>query len=337
MDLIKRNIDEIINEDELIKKLNNNSKISLYWGTATTGKPHLGYLLPLTKLADFSKAGIKVKILFADLHAYLDESSWEKLEPRYLYYSNIIKAILKTLNVDIDSIEFHKGTDFQLKKQYVLDMFKLMTIIGLHDAKKAGSKVVKQSKNPKLASLIYPCLQALDEEYLDVDIQFGGVDQRKIFMLAEKYLPKINYKKRIHIMNSLIPSFENPKEKMSASVINSKISFLDSKKKICKKINNAFCEVGNIECNPLLSLCKQVLFPFIEHMGLKNFIIKRDEKYGDNLLYTNYNQMENDFVNEILHPIDLKSGISTLVIKIQKNIIKNLEITNIEEIENLAY
>ena len=31
-------------------------------------------------------------------------------------------------------------------------------------------------------------LQALDEEYLKVDAQFGGVDQRKIFTLAEKVL-----------------------------------------------------------------------------------------------------------------------------------------------------
>lgn len=30
------------------------------------------------------------------------------------------------------------------------------------------------------------CRQALDEEYLKVDAQFGGVDQRKIFTLAEK-------------------------------------------------------------------------------------------------------------------------------------------------------
>ena len=28
--------------------------------------------------------------------------------------------------------------------------------------------------------------QALDEEYLKVDAQFGGVDQRKIFTFAEK-------------------------------------------------------------------------------------------------------------------------------------------------------
>ena len=62
---------------------------------------------------------------------------------------------------------------------------------------------MKQVKNPLLSGLLYPglqvgtvhhqafiyqthCLQALDEHYLGVDAQFGGVDQRKIFTFAEK-------------------------------------------------------------------------------------------------------------------------------------------------------
>lgn len=46
-------------------------------------------------------------------------------------------------------------------------------------------------------------LQALDEEHLKVDAQFGGVDQRKIFTLAEKYLPQLGYVKRVHLMNPM--------------------------------------------------------------------------------------------------------------------------------------
>ena len=45
------------------------------------------------------------------------------------------------------------------------------------DAKKAGAEVVKQVASPLLSSLVYPGLQALDEEYLGCDFQFGGVDQ----------------------------------------------------------------------------------------------------------------------------------------------------------------
>lgn len=46
-------------------------------------------------------------------------------------------------------------------------------------------------------------LQALDEEYLKVDAQFGGIDQRKIFTFAEKYLPQLGYEKRSHLMNPM--------------------------------------------------------------------------------------------------------------------------------------
>lgn len=73
-----------------------------------------------------------------------------------------------------------------------------------HDAKKAGAEVVKQVESAALSGLIYPGLQALDEEYLGVDAQFGGVDQRKIFVFAEKYLPQIGYKKRAHLMNGMV-------------------------------------------------------------------------------------------------------------------------------------
>ena len=46
-----------------------------------------------------------------------------------------------------------------------------------HDARKAGAEVVKQAQHPLLSGLLYPGLQALDEQYLGCDAQFGGVDQ----------------------------------------------------------------------------------------------------------------------------------------------------------------
>lgn len=70
-----------------------------------------------------------------------------------------------------------------------------------HDAKKAGAEVVKQVQNPLLSGLLYPLLQSLDEQYLNADAEFGGVDQRKIFTFSEKYLPVLGYEKRIHLMN----------------------------------------------------------------------------------------------------------------------------------------
>lgn len=88
-------------------------------------------------------------------------------------------------------------------REYTLDVYRLSSIVTEHDAKKAGAEVVKQVVNPLLSGLLYPGLQALDEQYLKVDAQFGGIDQRKIFTFSEKYLPLLGYEKCIHLMNPM--------------------------------------------------------------------------------------------------------------------------------------
>ena len=130
----------------------------------------------------------KVTILFADLHAYLDnqKAPWELLEQRVKYYEFIIKAQLTSIGVSLEKLRFVKGTDYQLSREYTLDVYRMSSIVTEHDAKKAGAEVVKQVESPLLSGLLYPCLQVLDEKYLGVDAQFGGIDQRKIFTLAEK-------------------------------------------------------------------------------------------------------------------------------------------------------
>lgn len=54
---------------------------------------------------------------------------------------------------------------------------RLHTLVTTKAAEHAGADVVKASESPLMSSLLYPGLQALDEQYLDVDFQFGGVDQ----------------------------------------------------------------------------------------------------------------------------------------------------------------
>ena len=96
------------------------------------------------------------------------------------------------------------GSSYQTTSNYTMDLYKLSSVVTEHDAKKAGAEVVKQMDNAPLSGLIYPLMQALDEQYLDVDAQFGGVDQRKIFTMAAEQLPRINYKERAHMMNPMV-------------------------------------------------------------------------------------------------------------------------------------
>uniref|UniRef100_A0A452QAZ3 Tyrosine--tRNA ligase n=1 Tax=Ursus americanus TaxID=9643 RepID=A0A452QAZ3_URSAM len=290
--LITRNLQEVLGEEKL-KEILKERELKVYWGTATTGKPHVAYFVPMSKIADFLKAGCEVTILFADLHAYLDnmKAPWELLELRTNYYENVIKAMLESIGVPLEKLKFVKGTDYQLSKEYTLDVYRLSSVVTQHDAKKAGAEVVKQVEHPLLSGLLYPGLQALDEEYLKVDAQFGGVDQRKIFTFAEKYLPALGYSKRVHLMNPMVPGLTG--SKMSSSEEESKIDLLDRKEDVKKKLKKAFCEPGNVENNGVLSFIKHVLFPL-----KSEFVILRDEKWGGNKTYTAYLDLEKDFADE---------------------------------------
>ena len=313
--LITNKLQEVVGEEK-IKEVLKKRDLKIYWGTAPTGKPHLGYLVPILKIADFLQAGCQVTILFANMHAYLDnmKSSWELLEKRTKYYQFIIKEMLKLVNVPITKLKFVIGTDFQLAKKYTLDVYKLSAIASTKDTQKAGAEVVKQVSSPKLSGLLYPILQALDEQYLEVDAQFGGVDQRKIFMFAREFLPKIGYEKRIHLMNYLVPGL-GESGKMSSSEPNSKIDFDDTDKQVRKKINKAFSVDGKIENNGLLALLKFVIFKKLD-VEKREFVIDRPEQYGGRISFKTYQEVEYSFAKNELASVDLKQGIAEEIIKL---------------------
>jgi tyrosyl-tRNA synthetase len=194
--LIKDQLAEVtgenILEDVIIKE---SRPLVIYWGTATTGRPHCGYFVPMMKIAHFLRAGCRVKILLADVHGFLDnlKAPIDLVQFRAEYYKFIIQSLLKAVGVSLEKLEFVLGSSYQLGAAYTMDLFRLSTIVTERDAKRAGAEVVKQVDNAPLSGLIYPLMQSLDEQHLGVDAQFGGVDQRKIFMLASEFLPKINW------------------------------------------------------------------------------------------------------------------------------------------------
>jgi len=332
--IIFRNLQEVLGEDRIDEILKTRD-LKIYWGTATTGKPHIAYFVPMSKVADFLSAGCEVTILFADLHAYLDnmKAPWELLKLRTEYYEHVIKAMLTSIGVSTDKLRFVRGTDYQLSKEYTLDVYRLSSIVTEHDARKAGAEVVKQVQHPLLSGLLYPGLQALDEQYLGVDAQFGGVDQRKIFTYAEKYLPSLGYAKRAHLMNPMVPGLTGAK--MSSSEADSKIDLLDSPGDIKKKLKKAFCEPGNITDNGVLSFCKFVIFP-VALKGEK-FTIERDEKNGGNASFEAYENLEQAFAKEEIHPGDLKAAVEKYLNRLLDPVRKTFESKELKKLAHDAY
>ncbi|KAK9486426.1 tRNA synthetases class I-domain-containing protein [Lipomyces starkeyi] len=330
LNIITQNLQEVLNE-QIIKHVIEVEQrpLKIYWGTAPTGRPHCGYFVPMTKIAHFLQAGCHVKILLADLHAFLDnmKAPLDLVAYRVKYYERIVKSMLTSIGVPIDKLTFIVGSTYQLSEKYTMDIFRMSSLVTQNDAKRAGADVVKQVESPLLSGLIYPLMQALDEQHLDVDAQFGGVDQRKIFVLAEEYLPSLGYKKRAHLMNPMVPGLTQG-GKMSSSDPSSKIDLLDNAKTVNKKIASAFCAPGVVEGNGLIAFVEYVLLP-ISKLSVTNigdekllvekeakFFIDRPEKWGGPIEYSSIEQLKEDFASDKLSPQDLKQGISDALNKL---------------------
>ncbi|KAI0776911.1 tyrosine tRNA ligase [Trametes elegans] len=368
-ELITRRLQEVLGGD-LIKGIVTDGRTpKCYWGTAPTGRPHIGYFVPLTKIADFLRAGVEVTVLLADVHAFLDnlKAPLELVAHRTKYYKKLLIAIFTSLGIPTTKLKFVEGSSYQLSKEYTLDNYRLSAIVTEHDAKKAGAEVVKQVESPLLSGLLYPGMQALDEQYLGCDFQFGGVDQRKIFTFAELYLPRLEYKKRAHLMNAMVPGLAGGK--MSSSDPDSKIDFLDAPEAVRRKIKKAFCEEGNVTENGVLSFVEAVLIPISElrierahgETGADKeegaaatgdqrpfaldgapegtvFSIFRKEEHGGSLHYSSVQALKDDFREKKLHPKDLKTAVADAIIRLLDPIRQAFEADEEwKTVERLAY
>ena len=210
-DLITRNLIEFHDETELKSILQQRGELKLYWGVATTERPHIAYLPAIYKIIDFLNAGCSVTILLADLHAYLDNLKlpWDLLKHRSDFFQEIIQAMLKSFNISSDRVKFIRGTDYQLSKEYTFDTYRIGSIVTEERAREAVELVLKPAEHPVLNSLYYSCLQVLDEEYLKVDAVFGNWDQRKVYILDDKSLSSLGYKRRIHLIYPVCTYFQN--------------------------------------------------------------------------------------------------------------------------------
>ena len=301
LSLIHANLQEIL-KPEIIEDiiLNQKRPLKVYWGTATTGRPHCGYFVCIVKIAHFLRAGCRVKILLADIHGFLDnlKAPIELVQFRAEYYKYVITALLKAVDVPIERLEFVLGSSYQLTSKYAMDLFRLSSVITEHDAKKAGAEVVKQVDNATLSGLIYPLMQALDEEHLDVDVQFGGVDQRKIFTLAAEQLPKVGYKERAHMMNPMVPGLAGGK--MSSSDPDSKIDVLDSVDVVRRKLKKAHAAPKQVEGNGVISFVEYVLLPIsaLKRGGDGEFVVERRDQ--EPLVYTNISRLKDDYAADVV-------------------------------------
>jgi len=310
-EMLSENVVEIVTEKEFIELLGKNKSPVIYCGYEPNGPMHLGHFVTVTKLMDFAKAGFKVKVLLADVHAFLNrKGNEEQIKKEVENWRKTIKAI----GLDAEVV---LGSSFQFNKEYVLDVMRMAQESTINRGLRAMQEVARDVENATISQLWYPLMQIADIKYLGADVAYGGLEQRKIHMLGREMTKTLGHN-FVCVHTPLITSLKGPGQKMSKSIPGSGISVIDSYEEIKKTINGSYCLEGDISDNPILQITKLIIFPRYPKID-----IKRPQKFGGDVIYVSYAQLEKDFAEKKLHPMDLKNSVTEYLEKIIRPIREN--------------
>lgn len=298
---VTRNTVEIVTEDDLRSLLNKPTK-KVYAGYEPSGEIHLGHLVTVNKLVDLQAAGFEVVVLLADVHAFLNrKGTMEKVKELADYNRRCFEGL------GLKNVEFVLGSDLQLNRDYELLVLQLSQQITLNRATRSMDEVGRQMDHPTVSQMIYPIMQMADIAMLGADAAVGGIDQRKIHMLAREHLVNFGYPAPVCIHTPILNGIDG--KKMSSSQGNF-ISVADTEEEIKKKCQKAFCP-PEIPENPVLQIFKYHIFP-----RLPEITIKRPEKFGGDRAFSNYVDLETAYGKSEVHPMDLKKSCGESLIEI---------------------
>lgn len=297
-ELITRNTEEVITEEEVWDIAVSPTGKRAYVGYEPTGELHLGHLVTVNKLIDLQKAGMDIVILLADIHAQLNEkgtldeirATAERMKDQFI-----------AAGLDPERTEFVYGSDFQFNQKYIMDTHRLAQNSTVTRAKKAVTAgIASRERNLRLSQANYAVMQAVDIPHLNIDLAVGGMAQRKVHMLARDNLQSIGHEAPTCLHTPLVMGLDG--EPMSSSKGNV-IEMGDSHETIETKISGAFCPAGELDNNPIVDIYKFHLFPRFDEIT-----VSRPKKFGGDVTYTGFHEFADAFASGDLHPEDAKAG-----------------------------
>ena len=340
--LITRNLEEVLTEDELRALIESGTPLRHYIGFEISGKPHLGSGLALMyKIKDFVDAGVDCTIFVADWHTWINKKLDGKFETINRlggdFWIEAMKAGYMCVGGNPDDLKFVQGTElYRENPEFWATMVEVSQNTTLSRMMRSISIAGRQEGDSvDFAILLYPAMQAADIFTLQVNLAHAGMEQRKAHVIAKDVALQINTNslknskgdkiKPVALHNHLIlgltkpPVWPIPKDqlreikvamKMSKSNPGSGVFIFDHPDQIREKLSNAFAPEGEIEFNPVLDWAKHLVF----YEEGSQLTIKRLERWGGDLTYNSYEELEKDYAQKKLHPQDLKSAVAEWLI-----------------------
>lgn len=312
LELVTRGSEEVVTRDELRGLVERGGTPRAYVGLEPSGLMHIGTgLIVGQKIADLTRAGFHAIIFLADWHAYINDKlggSLEAIQACAEYFRDAFHALGLP-----EGVEFLYANEFVRHPEYwqkVIAVSKASTVARIRRALTIMGRKEEEA-DLDASKLIYPAMQVADISWMDLDLAYGGMDQRHAHMLYRDVAPKLGWKQVVALHTPLLPGLEGGGRmdpvagKMSKSKPDSSILINDSPSEVERKIGKAFCPPKDTEDNPVLGIAKLILFP---RRG--SFSVTREAKFGGDVTFGSYAELAAVYAKGELHPKDLKAGVA---------------------------
>ena len=226
LELIKRGIDELLTEDDLVSKLKSKKQLTVKVGFDPTAPDlHLGHTVILNKMRHFQDLGHRVVFLIGDFTGRIGDPSGknktrpslekEELEKNAKTYSD---QVFKILNKDLTDIRFNSEWCEDLGADGIIGLASKYNL-GRMLERDDFSKRYKANQQIAIHEFLYPLIQAYDSIALNADVEMGGTDQKFNLLVGRELQRAFDQEPQVCITLPILEGLDGT-NKMSKSLDN---------------------------------------------------------------------------------------------------------------------
>ncbi len=333
IDLIRQVGEEVLTEEDLRELLQTKERPIAYDGFEPSGHLHIAQgIMRAINVNKMIKAGCQFKMWVADWFAWANNKmggDLDKIQTVGKYQLEVWKAC----GMDLDNVKFMWVSDCVSDPEYwkiVMNIARNTTVKRILRCSQIMGRTEAEAQQG--SQVLYPMMQCSDIFYLKADICQLGMDQRKVNVLAREIGPKIGFWKPVVVSHHMLMGLGQPATneadpveraiamKMSKSKPDTAIFMTDTEEDIKRKLKKAYCPEGEVQDNPIMEYCKYIIFE-----KFKELKIERPAKFGGDLSFASYSELEKSFAAKELHPMDLKVAVASKIDELVKPVRDHFE------------
>lgn len=230
MKIIKKGVDKIVNEEELMNKLvrasKNNESLTIKLGLDPSAPDiHLGHAVVLRKIKQMQDLGHKAVIVIGDFTGKIGDPTGKAKGRKALSEEEVQRnaqtykeQIFKILDVDKTEVRFNSEWLGKITFDKVIELASTITVARMLERDDFQNRY-KNNIPIGVHEFFYPLMQAYDSVELKADIELGGTDQTFNILMGRTLQKYMGQESQIAMFMPILEGLDGI-EKMSKSLGN---------------------------------------------------------------------------------------------------------------------